>query len=881
MTNVAPLFFSHGRGRRGRGRGRGRGHAIKRRRVERTEEEQAEAQAMAEHLEKNRLNSKYVRRLQCKLMVIVEHMMDWGHDNFLKTAEMEAGGWELPYQLDLTVIEADPKAFYKELSVFLSGLKHHKNVDEDDKALPQLHGTIRQYITAVNSCWRDINKPVPPLFMLLCAKFMVSVKKKEKELKSKGIVRDGKGREEMQFILYRELSWYFLRKGMMFQHLFLILCWNTMVRCCNCDDIVFPNCLWEGDAFGVSVKRSKTNPDGRRDVQTDTKHLYANKYMPEVCPILGLALYFLTNPFIGGSSSKKFFPGKDTHKSFNEAVTAALQDPELTRRLDNLGIPYRNVGAYSTRKGSTTYCTTGTTAGPPIIAVLLRAGWTIGKTLESYLRQAQAGDTFCGRVVCGLPVLHKNFAALPPHFKLVEGADWGDLQATLKMAYPFHESWGPSFQPVVYFMLASLTYHQEWIRSELDVAHVVRGKANLWDRLHRLHALLETDDDKSRLTVTGVPPHSIIFGNIHRVEENVQRLEGKVDRLQVSVDGLPGKLKDCMKAFYHEKDVENGMASASVVKDMMDRQMEQMRQLIHTEVSTISGVVHDISDSLHEEPTPTQTTPSLPRRGGGIWFWSHGPCRYKKYSEQRARYLPKEFRLSFDLTSRKRLRTVDCTGVDITRKKVNAFDAWTWWWEGLRYGDNVIRPLKNMADDPKFHFYHKNARQRYNDLKSLVLSMVELLQNAGVVDAVEDENTPTKRLLFKQGFKLMEAFINKHHPAHNDRRLSETMSFTTLKKDFYLAKKQHTLQQKLDHFVDHLSQIPDGDYFLKDTDSGKQLDFRKFQASVKDFYSVFSSFLMTVPRESMKIYVQSVNGFLTSNGRVLPFYYKNMISKFV
>ena len=224
---------------------------------------------------------------------------------------------------------------------------------------------------------------------------------------------DGRGHEQILFALYRELAWYFLKTENMFAYLFLILSWNTMVHICNCDEIVLPNTIWVRDAFGVSIKKNKTNPDGSRDVQKDCKHLYANKFMPEVCPILAMTLYFVAKPFIGSrsSGSKQLFPGKNTHKTFNEEVTVALKDPELTARLDVLGIPYKNVGAYSTRKGSTTYCTTGTTARPPIISVLLRAGWAIGKVLESYLRQGRAGDNFCGRVVCGLPVLHTSFAA--------------------------------------------------------------------------------------------------------------------------------------------------------------------------------------------------------------------------------------------------------------------------------------------------------------------------------------------------------------------------------------------------------------------------------------------------------------------------------------
>ena len=130
---------------------------------------------------------------------------------------------------------------------------------------------------------------------------MEAKRKDEKKLNAAGFVPDKGGREEMSFELYRELAWYFLKKGNMIMFLFLVLCWNTMVRNCNCDDIVFSNCRWQGDSFGVSVKKTKTNKEAgsQQSVQEDYKHIYANKHMPEICPILAMALFFLVFPTIG------------------------------------------------------------------------------------------------------------------------------------------------------------------------------------------------------------------------------------------------------------------------------------------------------------------------------------------------------------------------------------------------------------------------------------------------------------------------------------------------------------------------------------------------------------------------------------------------------
>ena len=98
----------------------------------------------------------------------------------------------------------------------------------------------------------------------------------EKELLARGEIEDDGGREDMSFTLYLLMAMYFLKRGMLFAHFFLLMCWVTMVRNCNCGEIVFINAKWVEDAFAVSVKSTKTNKDGKAEVQKDWKHIYTN-----------------------------------------------------------------------------------------------------------------------------------------------------------------------------------------------------------------------------------------------------------------------------------------------------------------------------------------------------------------------------------------------------------------------------------------------------------------------------------------------------------------------------------------------------------------------------------------------------------------------------
>ena len=75
----------------------------------------------------------------------------------------------------------------------------------------------------------------------------------------------------------------------------------------------------------------------------------------------------------------------------------------------------------------------------------------------------------------------------------------------------------------------------------------------------------------------------------------------------------------------------------------------------------------------------------------------------------------------------------------------------------------------------------------------------------------------------------------------------------------------------------------DQDHFLKDTESGKQLDIRRVHDNPKEFFVVFSNFLRseTTGKRSLRQYVKAVNLSLTQNGQVLPFVYKTMINNFI
>jgi hypothetical protein len=113
------------------------------------------------------------------------------------------------------------------------------------------------------------------------------------------------------------------------------------------------------------------------------------------------------------------------------------------------GVNASDIGTHSMCKGASTFCSSGSTACPPAVAVHLRAGWAMGGVQDRYLRHDAAGDMFVGRTASGLPIFQPEFAMLPPHFT----AEDDTAQRAKLLCFP---GLPQSVQFVAVFALASI-----------------------------------------------------------------------------------------------------------------------------------------------------------------------------------------------------------------------------------------------------------------------------------------------------------------------------------------------------------------------------------------------------------------------------------------
>ena len=201
---------------------------------------------------------------------------------------------------------------------------------------------------------------------------------------------------------------------------YLLLVWNLMARSNEVALVVFEHLHWKNDCLEVDTFITKMDQRAQKKSQ---KHVYANPLNPMLCPILSLGLYLLDHPtpsehnaahFLFPPAKKKINKKQPTMSStFLSALRILVGVAAL---MLNVTLEIAKLGAHSLRKGGVTYATGGSTMAPSIIAILLRAGWSVKGVEGRYFKFENAMDQFLGRVICGHNLNSETFAILPPFF---------------------------------------------------------------------------------------------------------------------------------------------------------------------------------------------------------------------------------------------------------------------------------------------------------------------------------------------------------------------------------------------------------------------------------------------------------------------------------
>ncbi|DAZ95291.1 TPA: LOW QUALITY PROTEIN: hypothetical protein N0F65_007781 [Lagenidium giganteum] len=165
------------------------------------------------------------------------------------------------------------------------------------------------------------------------------------------------------------------RRDMIFSRAFMIMSWNRMSRAANSLAIMHDHMEFVEDALRVYFAQMKNDQ---------------------------LVI--------------KLFAGSRQYNRFSSVFDRALKQaqPELQRR----GIQLEDIGSHSIRKGSTSYCSSGSTMCPSSISVHLRARWALDGVQDRYLRYESAGDMFVGRARLACPSISQNLRRFRLDFKI-------------------------------------------------------------------------------------------------------------------------------------------------------------------------------------------------------------------------------------------------------------------------------------------------------------------------------------------------------------------------------------------------------------------------------------------------------------------------------
>lgn len=418
---------------------------------------------------------------------------------------------------------------------------------------PPVYSTYNQHRAGFNHLYRMYRQRVPAEITSELPIYFKSLRKRAARNAHEGNGLNVNTKLPLPFRVYKFLAYYFFTGvGVVdqqdalqnvFGHLFLLLSWNTMQRAHNTAEISLTHLKWNEDSLQVFVCQAKNDQEG--DKASNPKHTFANPVSPEICPILSLGIFFSLVVF--NPTDSKLFQGTKQDDRFRKLIKRFVEIEMVTEGLQELGFDRGKMGIHSIRKGSSTYCVSGTINPPPQASIDIRGGWSQGKIKDVYQHFQSVGDQYVGRTVCGLPRTAVDFATLPPHFKF--GESRGFVKECVQACFP---TLPESLQTVASFCLASLVYHSEFLRNTLSGDHILFSTP-LFRRLNLLNGLknlvvCELPTKNGDMSATGIPVDILHTLEIRRVPIEVERILEERTMLANSV--TPAYMSNLLDAHY-------------------------------------------------------------------------------------------------------------------------------------------------------------------------------------------------------------------------------------------------------------------------------------------------------------------------------------------
>ena len=380
-----------------------------------------------------------------------------------------------------------------------------------------------------------------------------------------------------------------------FIHYFLLLCWNLMARSVSVAHIMYDHISWEEDALCINLGKTKGDQEGKNSFP---RHVYANPMFPEICPILGFAIYIFCKGYQREGSSRLLF-GATSQDRFSKWLSTACSKNKDT--IVAMGLIISDIGTHSFRKGIATVLA-NQPGGPSAISIWLRAGWSLGSVQSRYIFEGAGGDQFVGRAASGLDLNSEEFAVLPPHFDQTNGpvlttTEWEEILPGYTSFYP------EQFRVAIPYLLASLIYHMDWLQQKLKPQHPLFLQrvytSGIINKLKSKVLLGNFKNKQSGLQASGVPPYVRLNYQMCSLERSLHTIK---DSLNQTLMELPSNV--CNVILEHCS--VNGAVpiSASQISTLMTDMQKSMMSKIVSEIRSMTGGTESSitqSDYIHDD----------------------------------------------------------------------------------------------------------------------------------------------------------------------------------------------------------------------------------------------------------------------------------------
>jgi hypothetical protein len=243
-----------------------------------------------------------------------------------------------------------------------------------------------------------------------------------------------------------------------------------------------------------------------------------------------------------------------------------------------------------------------------------------------YIFEGEGGDQFCGRVACGLSLLNLDeFPALPPHFH-AEHISGMDADAW-KLLIPGYDRFPGSFKQCVPFFLASIVYHEMFLRRTLPENHPLFNTLLFTSRiLPSLRSLVcqkSNNCDVARIQATGIPPFIVVGLAVKQLQDQVREADARnranfqllQSSITTEISSLPERLKSTILENFNVQGVHP--ITRSDFEEMSKKILECLDSKISDKLQHLSIVG---PPPAVPEPEPVPTSPEETSEFG-TWLW--------------------------------------------------------------------------------------------------------------------------------------------------------------------------------------------------------------------------------------------------------------------